>query len=129
MEKSKVYFTRNISPENVLKIYEMLGVKLKGNVAVKVHSGEKGNQNFLHPEFWKPIVKAVNGTIVECNTAYNGARNSTDKHIKLMQEHGWSKHFTVDILDSEAPDLVLDIPNGKVIKKNYLSFWSFHVFI
>jgi len=120
MEKSKVYFTKNISPENVLKIYEMLGVSLKGNVAVKVHSGEKGNQNFLHPEFWKPIVKAVNGTIVECNTAYNGARNSTEKHIKLMEEHGWSKHFTVDILDSEAPDLVLDIPNGKVIKKNYV---------
>ena len=120
MEKSKVYFTRDISPENVLKIYEMLGVTLKGRVAIKVHSGEKGNQNFLHPEFWKPIIEFVNGTVVECNTAYNGARNTTEKHIKLMQEHGWSKHFTVDILDSEAPDLVLDIPNGKVIKKNYV---------
>ncbi|MBQ8425219.1 MAG: DUF362 domain-containing protein [Clostridia bacterium] len=120
MYKSKVYFTKEITPENVLKIYKMLGITLKGNVAVKVHSGEKGNQNFLHPEFWKPIVESVNGTIVECNTAYNGARNTTEKHIKLMEEHGWSKYFNVDILDSEGPDLVLDIPNGKVIKKNYV---------
>ena len=119
MEKSKVYFTRNITPENVKKLYDNLGVTLEQNVAVKVHSGEKGNQNFLRPEFWKPIIEYVNGTVVECNTAYGGARNTTEKHKKLMDEHGWTKYFNVDILDAEE-DIVIDIPEGKVIKKNYL---------
>ena len=120
MEKAKVYFTREITPENVVKMYEALGKKLQGNVAVKVHSGEKGNQNYLHPEFMKPMVEHVKGTIVECNTAYEGERNTTQKHQKLMETHGWSKYFNVDIMDAEKNDKVLEIPNGKVIKKNYV---------
>ena len=120
MEKSKVYFTKEISPENVVKIFEVLGKDLPGKVAVKVHSGEAGNQNYLRPEFMKPIVEKVKGTIVECNTAYQGERNSTEKHKKLMENHGWSKCFGVDIMDAEGEDLVLEIPNGKVIKQNYL---------
>lgn len=118
--KSKVFFTKDISPEGVLKIYKALNADLPGRVAVKVHSGEKGNQNFLRPDFWKLIMENVGGTIVECNTAYEGMRNVTDKHVKLMKEHGWSEFYDVDIMDSEGPDLVLDIENGKRIKKNYV---------
>lgn len=120
MKKSAVYFTKSITPESVVKIYDTLGVKLSGKVAVKLHSGEKGNQNFIKPEFVKAIVHYVNGTVVECNTAYGGARNSTQKHKQLMADHGWTNYFDVDIMDSEGPDLVLDIPNGKVINKNYV---------
>ena len=119
MEKSKVYFTKEITPESIVKIYEALNPNLKGKVAVKLHSGEKGNQNYIKPEFVKAIVEKVNGTVVECNTAYEGARNSTEKHKQLMEEHGWTKYFNVDIMDEEG-DLELDIPNGKVIKKNYV---------
>jgi len=118
--KSKVYFTRNISPENVLKLYGLLGVELPGKVAVKVHSGEPGNQNFLRPPFWKPMVEHVNGTVVECNTAYDGSRNTTEKHLFALKKHGWNDYFQVDLLDAEGPDLVLDIPNGKRIQKNYV---------
>ena len=120
MEKSKVYFSKEITPEKVIEMFKILNKELPGKVAVKVHSGEKGNQNYLHPEFMRPMVEYVNGTIVECNTAYEGQRNTTDKHKKLMEEHGWTKYFDVDILDSEPEDLELDIPNGQVIKKNYL---------
>ena len=120
MEKSKVYFTKEITPESVVKMYETLGVNLPGKVAVKLHSGEQGNQNYLRPEFVKAIVEKVNGTVVECNTAYGGARNTTEKHEKLMEEHGWTKYFDVDIMDANGDDLELDIPNGKVIKKNYV---------
>ncbi len=120
MEKAKVYFTRNITPENVVKLYQMLGCTLSGKVAVKVHSGEDGNQNYLGPEFMKPMVDFVNGIVVECNTAYEGARNTTEKHKELMRKHGWSESFDVDILDSEGPDKVLEIPDGKVIHKNYV---------
>ena len=120
MEKSKVYFTKEITPESIVKIYDVLGKKLEGKVAVKLHSGERGNQNFIRPEMVKNIVEHVNGTVVECNTAYAGARNSTEKHKKLIEEHGWNKYFNVDLLDAEGPDLVLDIPNGKVIKENYV---------
>lgn len=120
MEKSKVYFTKEITPESLVKIYEVLGVKLKGKVAVKLHSGEEGNQNYLRPEFAKAIVEKINGTVVECNTAYDGARNTTDKHKKLMEKHGWTKYFDIDIMDAEGPDKVLEIPNGKVIKENYV---------
>ena len=120
MKKAKVYFTKDITPTNVVEMYKVLGKKLKGNVAVKVHSGEKGNQNYLHPEFLEDIIQHVNGTVVECNTAYPGERDTTVKHQKLMLEHGWSKYFNVDIMDSEGPDLILDIPNGRKIKKNYL---------
>ena len=117
---SKVYFSRTITAEKVLELYKMLGKELKGRVAIKVHSGEKGNQNFLRPDFWRPVIEHVGGTVVECNTAYNGARNTTERHKKLFEEHGWTKHFDVDLLDAEGPDLELAIPNGKTIKKNYV---------
>ena len=120
MEKSKVYFTKEISEKKLVEMFKILSKDLKGNVAVKVHSGEKGNQNYLRPEFLKPIIDHVNGTVVECNTAYEGERDTTEKHLKLMEDHNWSKHFNVDILDSEGPDLVLDIKEGKIIKKNYV---------
>lgn len=117
---AKVLFSRTISPEKVLELYELLDKQLPGQVAVKVHSGEKGNQNFIKPDFWKRIVEHVHGTVVECNTAYKGARHETAVHTKLMEEHGWSRYFQVDILDAQGPDLVLEIPNGKVIQKNYV---------
>ena len=117
--KSKVLFTKEISPSGLVKIYEALGKKLNGKVAVKLHSGEEGNQNYLRPEFVRELIHHVNGTVVECNTAYNGARNTTEKHQVLMEKHGWNKYFDVDIMDAEG-DLELDIPNGKVIKKNYV---------
>lgn len=120
MEKAKVYFTKEITPESVVKIFEKLGKELPGKVAVKVHSGEEGNQNYLHPEFMRKIIEKVNGTVVECNTAYEGKRNNTEKHKKLMENHGWTKYFDVDIMDAEGDDLVLSIPNGKVIKENYV---------
>ena len=117
---SKVYFTKEITPESLIKIYEKAGVELKGNVAVKLHSGEKGNQNYLRPEFVKPLIDHVNGTVVECNTAYAGARNTTEKHRQLIKEHEWDKYFKFDLLDEEGPDFELDIPNGKILKKNYV---------
>lgn len=117
---AKVYFSKNITPAMVLELYKMVGKELNGNVAVKLHSGEKGNQNFLKPDFWKPIIQHVNGTVVECNTAYEGERNTTEKHRKLISAHGWDRYFKVDLLDAEGPDLKLDIPNGKVIKENYV---------
>ena len=120
MEKAKVYFSRTITPENVVRLYELLGKELPGKVAVKVHSGEKGNQNFLRPEFMKPMIDAVGGTIVECNTAYDGARNTTGKHLKLLEYHGWSHYFHVDLMDAEGPDLELPIPGGKQIQKNFV---------
>lgn len=120
MEKAKVYFTRDITTENVVKLYETLKKELPGKVAVKVHSGEQGNQNYLRPEFMKPIVEKVKGTIVECNTAYEGQRNSTEKHKKLIESHGWNKYFDVDIMDAEGEDLELKIENGKVIAQNYV---------
>ena len=118
--KSKVYFSKVITPERILELYNAVGYKLEGNVAIKVHSGEKGNQNFIKPEEWKPIIDHVGGTVVECNTAYNGARNTTKLHLETLRDHGWSTSFKIDLLDAEGPDLVLDIPNGKKIKKNYV---------
>lgn len=120
MKKSKVYFTRTISPEQVLKLYSMLNVKLAGNTAIKLHSGEAGNHNFLKPEFWKPVIDTVAGTVVECNTAYGGARNTTDKHKQLLHDHKWDKYFDVEIMDADGPDTVLTIKNGRAIKKNYV---------
>ena len=120
--KSKVYFTRDLSPEKVVELYKRLGIELPGKVAVKVHSGEKGNQNYLHPEFWKPMVDYVNGTIVECNTAYGdasvGVRDNTESHLKLLEEHGWNKYFKVDLMDAEGPDVVWPVEGGKVLKTN-----------
>ena len=118
--KSKVYFSSTITPEKVLELYKAVGKELTGKIGIKVHSGETGNQNFLRPEFWKPLIDFVGGTVVECNTAYEGTRNTTEKHKKTMQEHGWDNYFTVDIMDSEGPDMVLPIENGKRITKNYV---------
>ncbi len=116
--KSKVYFTRTITPERVLEMLRVLDAPLSGKVAAKVHSGEEGNQNYLHPEFWKPVIDAVGATVVECNTAYAGARNTTQKHQKLLSAHGWTKCFPVDLLDAEGPDLSLSIPDGLALKEN-----------
>ena len=113
--KSKVYFTRTITPEKVLEMYELIG-----KIAVKLHSGEEGNQNFLKPDFWRAIIDKLNGTVVECNTAYEGSRNTTEKHLKTIEKHGWSKYFEVDLMDAEGPDMILDISEGKVIQKNYV---------
>ena len=120
MEKSKVYFTKEITPESVVKMYETLGISLPGKVAIKLHSGEKGNQNYIRPEFVRPIVEKLNATVVECNAAYGGARNTTEKHKRLIEEHHWTKYFDVDIMDEEGPDVELDIPNGKVLKKDFV---------
>lgn len=118
--KSKVYFTKDLTKESLVKIYQKLGIKLEGNVAIKVHSGESGNQNFLHPEYFKDIIDYVGGTVIECNTAYDGKRNTTEKHKKLLDNHGWTKYYSVDLLDAEGPDKEVSIPDGKIIKKNYL---------
>ena len=118
--KSKVFFSPVITPEKVLELYKLLEKELPGNVALKVHSGEVGNQNFLRPEFWKDVVDYVGGTIVECNTAYKGQRNTTERHIATFKKHGWSDMYNVDLLDAAGPDMVLEIPNGKVIQKNYV---------
>lgn len=117
---STVYFTRNVTPENIIRLYEKLGVKLEGRIAVKVHSGEEGNQNYLHPEFWKPVVEHVGGTIVECNTAYQGKRNSSYKHLKLLERHGWKKYFVVDLMDRYGPDIEIPVRNGKHLRKDIM---------
>ena len=119
MGKVKVLFTKEITPESLVKIYEKLGVELKGNVAIKLHSGEKGNQNYLRPDFMKPLVDKLNATVVECNTAYPGERTSNTKHRRLLNDHGWDKYYNVDIMD-ENGSMILYIPNGNVIKKNYV---------
>lgn len=119
-EKAKVYFIKDITPENIVKIYDALKIELPGKVAVKLHSGEEGNQNYMKPEFVKPMIDRVQGTVVECNTAYPGQRDTTEKHKALMKNHGWSKYFDVDILDAEGPDTVLEIPCGKQIQKDYV---------
>ena len=115
-----VYFSSVITPEKVLELMAMAGKTLPGNVAIKVHSGERGNQNFIRPEFWKPVIDKVGGTVVECNTAYDGARNTTRMHRQLLEEHGWSRHFQVDLLDAQGPDLELPIPGGRQIHKNFV---------
>jgi len=124
MAKSKVYFTKDTGSKNLVRLYEKLGKELKGNVAVKLHSGERGNQNYLRPEFVKPIIDHVNGTVVECNTAYGHYmgchRFNTASHMKVMKEHGWSENFDIDILDSEGPDLVLEVPKGNILKENFV---------
>lgn len=127
---AKIYFTREITPEAVVKLYEKLGRKLPGKVAVKVHSGEAGNQNFLKPEFWKPMVEHVGGTVVECNTVYEGERNSSEKHMKLIREHGWNQYFDVDLMDLEGPDAELPIlrPHkhlrSDIVGKNLMNYDS-----
>ncbi len=118
--KSKVYFSRTLTPERIIDLYNALGMKLEGKIGVKVHSGEEGNQNFLRPEFLKPMIDYVNGTVIECNTAYDGARNTSEKHKRLFEKHGWYKYFAVDLMDENDNDIVLDIPNGKQIKKDFV---------
>lgn len=118
--KSKVLFTRTITPEKVLEMYEALGKKVTGKIAFKLHSGEEGNQNFLGPDFWKPVINTIGGTVVECNTAYEGTRNTTERHVKTLKKHGWSVAFDVDLLDGEGPDMELAVPDGKVIQKNFV---------
>ena len=119
-DKPKVYFSRTITPEKVVELYGLLGVELPGKVAVKVHSGEVGNQNFLHPDFWAPMVDRLHGTVVECNTAYDGERNTTEKHLRAIAQHGWNDYFDVDLMDAEGPDLELSIPHGLRLKKNFV---------
>ena len=119
MEKAKVYFTKNITPESLIKMYEAVNHELTGKVAVKLHSGEDGNQNYLRPEFMKDLVTKLNATVVECNTAYDGLRTNNEDHRKLLEKHGWSKYYNVDLMDEDG-DIELDIPNGKVLKKNYV---------
>ncbi len=118
--KPKVYFSKTITPEKVLELYKLIDKQLGGRIAIKLHSGEVGNQNFLKPDFWKPVIDYVGGTVVECNTAYDGGRNTTEKHMKTLREHGWSKYFEVDLMDADGPDLELPIPNGRKIKKNFV---------
>lgn len=119
MEKAKVYFTKEITPDAMIRMYETLGVKLPGKVAVKVHSGEVGNQNFIRAEFMKPMIDHVQGTVVECNTAYDGKRNTTERHWETMKLHGWSDICEVDIMDEEG-EIELPIPGGKQIQTNYV---------
>lgn len=119
MEKPKVYFTRDLSPAGAIRAFDMLGIKLEGNVAVKLHSGEPGNQNFLRPAFMKDIVEHVNGTIVECNTAYDGGRNTTEAHKKTMLLHGWTEIADVDIMDADG-EMELPVHGGKHLDVNYV---------
>lgn len=119
MEKPKVYFTRDLSPAGAIRAFDMLGIKLEGNVAVKLHSGEPGNQNFLRPAFMKDIVEHVNGTIVECNTAYDGGRNTTEAHKKTMLLHGWTEIADVDIMDADG-EMELPVQGGKHLDVNYV---------
>ncbi len=116
--KSRVYFTRTITPEKVVELYRAVGRPLTGKVAAKVHSGEAGNQNFLRPPFFKPVIDLTGATVVECNTAYDGARNETEKHLHLLEDHGWAKYFSVDLLDAQGPDLRLPLEGGLVLKEN-----------
>ena len=118
--KAKVYYCKEVTPEKVVDMYKKLGKELTGKVAVKVHSGEEGNQNYLKPEFMKPMIDYVNGTVVECNTAYAGERNTTEKHFKTIEKHGWSKLFNFDLMDAEGPDLAIPIKNGVHLKEDYL---------
>lgn len=117
---SKVYFSKQITPEKVIELFKLLGKELNGNVAVKLHSGEVGNQNFIKPEFWKPIIEYVNGTPVECNTAYEGSRNTTERHMDTLKKHGWTDYFKMELMDADGAEIELDIPDGKVIKKNFV---------
>ena len=120
MSKSKVYYCKEVSPEKVVEMYQLLEKDLPGRVAVKVHSGEEGNQNYLRPEFMKPMVEYVDGTIVECNTAYGGERNTSEKHLKTLKKHGWTGLFSVDLMDVEGPNKVLKVKNGEHLKENYV---------
>lgn len=117
---SKVYFSKEITPEKVIELFKLLGKELNGKVAVKLHSGEMGNQNFIKPEFWKPVIEYVNGTPVECNTAYAGSRNTTERHMDTLKKHGWMDYFKMELMDADGAEIELEIPNGRIIKKNFV---------
>ncbi len=119
MEKSKVYFTSKITPESLIKIYESVGKNLTGKVAVKISTGEPGGHNFLNPNLIKNLVNMLNGTIVECNTAYSGRRNTTTEHWKAIKEHGFTDIANVDIMDEEG-DMAIPVKNGLHLKENYV---------
>lgn len=110
--KSKVYFTKEITPESLIKIYEALGVELKGKVGVKVSTGERGSKGYLKPELIGPLVKKLNGTIIECNTAYDGARNTVEDHLKVAEEHGFTSYADVDIMDANG-EFKIPVKKGK----------------
>lgn len=116
----KVYFTRDINPEKAVELFKLINRPLKGNVAVKIHSGEMGNQNFLKPDFWEPIINHVGGTPVECNTAYDGSRSTLERHMDTLKKHGWTEYFNTEIMDAEKPDIELDVKNGKILTKNFV---------
>ena len=120
MSKAKVYFTKTITPERVVDMFKILKKDLPGKIAIKIHSGEDGNQNFLRPDFMQKIVEYLKGRIVECNTAYPGARNYTDKHIKLLEKHKWTPMYDVDLMDAEGEDMTLKIDDGRILKENYV---------
>lgn len=119
MEKSKVYFTKDITPESLVKIYEALGKELKGKVAVKISTGEPGGHNFLNPNLIKDLVNKLNGTIVECNTAYGGKRMKLEDHLQTAKDHGFTAIADVDIMDSEG-DMAIPVKNGFHLKENYV---------
>lgn len=115
MEKSKVYFTKEITPESLIKIYETLGVNLTGKVGVKVSTGEKGSKGYLKADLISPLVKKLNGTIIECNTAYPGERNNAEDHLKVAEEHGFTSFAEVDIMDANG-EKKIPVHNGKHLK-------------
>ncbi len=119
MEKAKVYFTKEITPESLVRIYEALGRELHGKIAVKISTGEPGGHNFLQPDLIAPLVKKLEGTIVECNTAYEGRRNTSKAHWQTFQEHGFAAIAPCDLMDEEG-ELVLPVRNGKQLKENYV---------
>lgn len=119
MEKAKVYFTKELTPQGLLHLFDQLPARLEGKVAVKLHSGEVGNQNFIRPSFFQDLIQKVKGTIVECNTAYEGKRNTTKDHWETMKLHGWCDIAAVDIMDEDG-EFALPIENGHQIKENYV---------
>ena len=119
MDKAKVYFTKTITSENLRKIYEAIGIKLTGKIGVKVSTGERGAKGYLKADLIGPFVKSLNGTIIECNTAYDGARNDAEEHIKVAEEHGFTKFADVDIMDAEG-EKQIPVKNGKHLKYNII---------
>ena len=116
---SKVYFTRALTPEKVVELYRALGISLPDKVAVKLHSGEQGNQNFLGPDFWRPMIETVHGTVVECNTAYGGGRAHTEAHLKAAADHGFTAIAPVDIMDADG-EVSLPVKGGRHLKENFV---------
>ncbi len=116
MEKAKVYFTKDITPESLIKIYEALGVNLTGKVGVKVSTGEAGAKGYLKANLIAPLVKKLNGTIIECNTAYPGARNNAEEHLKVAADHGFTSFADVDIMDANGEFKIPTRDNSKHLK-------------